>query len=89
MKNISIMFVKPFGFSNGCAEFVLKKPPPLVPSCLIASWLATGPPGIVCVPPATVVTCGRRVEVLDHALAREHDRDDERDRQRGSAASCG
>jgi hypothetical protein len=23
-------------FSNGCAEFVLKKPPPLVPSCLMA-----------------------------------------------------
>ena len=24
------------GFSNGCAELTLKKPPPLLPSCLIA-----------------------------------------------------
>ena len=57
MRNhISIMFVKPLGLSNGCAEFVLKKPPPFVPSCLIAIWLAAGPPGIVCVAPATVVT---------------------------------
>ncbi len=31
------------GFSNGCAELALKKPPPLVPSCLIASCDATGP----------------------------------------------
>src|SRR5256885_14404610 len=23
------------GFSNGCAEFALKNPPPLVPSCLM------------------------------------------------------
>ncbi len=28
------------GFSNGWAELALKMPPPLVPSCLIASWLA-------------------------------------------------
>jgi len=25
------------GFSNGCAELALKKPPPFVPICLIAS----------------------------------------------------
>ena len=31
------------GFSNGCAEFTLKKPPPLVPSCLIAICDAAGP----------------------------------------------
>ncbi len=31
------------GFSNGCAEFTLKKPPPLVPSCLIATCEAAGP----------------------------------------------
>ena len=30
--------VSALGFSNGCAELALKKPPPLVPSCLIASW---------------------------------------------------
>ncbi len=31
------------GFSNGCAPFTLKKPPPLVPSILMAAWLATAP----------------------------------------------
>ena len=44
------------GFSNGCAALALKKPPPLVPSCLIASWLATGPIAIVCFTPSSVVT---------------------------------
>ena len=88
-KNISIMFVKPFGLSNGCAEFVLKKPPPFVPSCLIAIWLAAGPPGIVCVPPATVVTVCRRVEVLDHALAHEHDARRRTRSGGGCAGSCG
>ena len=44
------------GFSNGCAELALKKPPPLVPSCLIASWLATGPIAITCLAPSRVVT---------------------------------
>ncbi len=33
------------GFSYGCAELALKKPPPLVPSILIASCDATGPIG--------------------------------------------
>ena len=42
------------GFSYGCAEFALKKPPPLVPSSLIASWEATGPIGSVCVWVVTV-----------------------------------
>ena len=42
-------------FSKGCAELVLKKPPPLVPSCLMAIWLATGPPGMTCELPSTVV----------------------------------
>ncbi len=36
------------GFSNGWAELTLKKPPPLVPSCLMAIWLAAGPTAIVC-----------------------------------------
>ena len=36
------------GFSNGCAELALKKPPPLVPSILIASCEATGPMARVC-----------------------------------------
>ena len=40
--HISTRFVKPVGFSNGCAEFAFAIPPPFVPSSLIASWLATG-----------------------------------------------
>src|SRR5262249_18069513 len=36
------------GFSNGCAEFGPKKPPPFVPACLIATRAATGPRQIVC-----------------------------------------
>ena len=31
------------GFSYGCAELALKKPPPLVPTILMASCEATGP----------------------------------------------
>ena len=37
------------GFSNGCAELAFMKPPPLVPSILIASCEATGPIANVCV----------------------------------------
>ena len=37
-RKISKRLVRAFGFSNGCAELALKKPPPLVPSSLIASW---------------------------------------------------
>ena len=36
-------FVRPFGFSNGTAELLSKKPPPFVPSCLIAICEAAGP----------------------------------------------
>ena len=39
----STKLVRPLGFSNGIAELTLKKPPPLVPSSLIASCEATGP----------------------------------------------
>ena len=43
-------------FSNGCAELTLKNPPPFVPSCLIAIWLATGPRAITCSNPWIPVT---------------------------------
>ena len=43
------------GFSKGCAELALKKPPPLVPSILIATCEATGPTAIVCFAPSSVV----------------------------------
>ena len=41
---ISSRLVRPVGFSKGWAEFALTMPPPLVPSSLMASWLAIGPP---------------------------------------------
>src|ERR1700675_2353140 len=49
-------FVHGVGLSNGWAELALKNPPPLVPSCLIASWLATGPIASVCLAPSSVAT---------------------------------
>ncbi len=42
----SSVFVNGVPLSNGCAELALKKPPPLVPKCLIAIWLAAGPRAI-------------------------------------------
>jgi hypothetical protein len=54
--NIDRKLVHGIGFSNGCAAFALKKPPPLVPSCLIASWLATGPIAMVWLVPSSVWT---------------------------------
>ena len=42
-RSISTKFESGVGFSNGCAEFALKKPPPFVPSCLIAICDAAGP----------------------------------------------
>ena len=52
--SISKKLVNAVGFSNGCAELTLKKPPPLVPSSLIASCEATGPIAIDCVRPVIV-----------------------------------
>ena len=54
--NIDRKFVNGVGFSNGWAALALKKPPPLVPSCLIASCEATGPSASVCLAPSSVVT---------------------------------
>ena len=53
---ISSQLVSAVGFSNGCAELALKKPPPLLPSSLIHSCEATGPIAIVCLAPSSVVT---------------------------------
>jgi hypothetical protein len=55
-RKISRRLVKGWGFSSGWAELALKNPPPLVPSSLIASWDATGPPSTCWVPPASVST---------------------------------
>ena len=43
MKNIWTKPENAVGFSNGKAELTLKKPPPLVPSCLIEICDAAGP----------------------------------------------
>jgi hypothetical protein len=56
MSSISTQFEIVVGFSNGWAELALKKPPPLVPSSLMASCEATGPSGIVCTRPWRVWT---------------------------------
>ena len=56
ISRIWIKLVSAVGFSNGCAELALKKPPPLVPSILITSWEATGPCAMSCLPPSSVVT---------------------------------
>ena len=52
------------GFSNGCAELALKKPPPLVPSILIASCEATGPIAMDCVAALTSSITGWPLSVL-------------------------
>ena len=55
IENISIRLTSGVGFSNGCALLALKKPPPLVPSILIASCEATGPCAMLCVVTVCVV----------------------------------
>src|SRR5262249_52769599 len=44
--NTSQKLLKGVGFSNGCALFCPKNPPPFVPSCLMATCEAAGPVGI-------------------------------------------
>ena len=48
MASSSRKFESGVGFSEGCAELTLKKPPPLVPSCLMAIWEAAGPTAMTC-----------------------------------------
>ena len=48
MESASTKLASGVGFSKGWAEFTLKKPPPFVPSCLIAIWEAAGPRARVC-----------------------------------------
>ena len=59
MEIISIRFVKALGFSSGCAEFTPLNPPPLVPDCLMATWLAAGPMGTNC--SVTISASGTRM----------------------------
>ena len=54
IETICTKFVSGVGFSNGCALFALKKPPPLMPSILIASCEAVGPMASTCFTPSSV-----------------------------------
>ena len=65
------------GFSNGWALLALKKPPPLVPSILMASCEATGPSAMTCFAPSSGGDLEVGREVLDHALRDQDERDDE------------
>jgi hypothetical protein len=71
------VLVSGVGFSNGCAAFMLKKPPPLVPMCLIDSRLATGPVMICWRAPSSVVAhasdasvCGMPCHTYTSAIAK-------------------
>ena len=66
IENISRKFVNGVGFSNGCALFTLKKPPPLVPSSLMISCEAVGPCRSLAASPASL---HQRFAVRDHSPA--------------------
>ncbi len=63
--------VKGVELSNGWAELALKKPPPFVPTCLIATWLAAGPRAIVWRAPSRVWRGDGPVEGHDDAAGDE------------------
>ena len=61
---IARALVQNVGFSNGCAQFGPKKPPPLVPSCLMVRNAATGPRAITCSAPSSVVAVAAPSSVI-------------------------
>ncbi len=63
MSRISTKFESQVGFSNGCAELTLKKPPPLVPSCLMTSCEATGPASSDWITPCETRNSPKRTEI--------------------------
>ncbi len=86
------------GFSKGWAELTLKKPPPLVPSCLMATCEAAGPSASVCsvttawsAPAVESSRVGLYVgpEGLHHALRDEQQRQHERERQQHVERAAG
>ena len=50
-RKIDSQLVRAVGFSKVVAELALRKPPPLVPSCLMASMKPIGPRAMVWVTP--------------------------------------
>ena len=89
IRKTSKRLVHGVGFSNGCAAFALKNPPPLVPSSLIASCEATGPPGTVAVPPVIVDTSWNPARFWMTPPAIRIDRGDDRERQQHPQRAAG
>jgi hypothetical protein len=58
MESIWMKLDSGVGFSKGWAALALKKPPPLMPSILMATWEAMGPAGIVWVSTLTSAITG-------------------------------
>ena len=88
-RKISTQLVHAVGFSNGCAEFALKNPPPLVPSSLM-DFLAGDRTAR-----DRLLAADQRVddlvvqpEVLDDAAADQDDRGDRGERQQDSDAAA-
>ena len=71
----------PSGSRRDGRSSTLKKPPPLVPSCLIATWLATGPSAMVCSAPSSVVASTEACRSAACPSATSRTRDDDRQRQ--------
>ena len=78
ISTVSTRLVSGVGFSNGCAELALKKPPPLVPRCLMVSSAATGPVAMVWPPPCigcavmlAASVCGEPCQIMNTAISSE------------------
>ena len=76
------------GFSNGCAELALKKPPPLVPELLDDLLRGDRPLGDHLRGAFEGRDLRRGVEVLDDALRDEHERADDARSAAARRGSC-
>ena len=87
-RKISKKSVKPFGLLSGWAELAFSVPPPFVPTCLIASWLAKGPPEMTCWAPSTVcaivLPCRFWIAPWLTKIERGDDRQRQQDAHRGA-----
>ena len=77
------------GFSKGCEALALKNPPPLVPSILIATWLATGPSADGLLRTFERRRIDIRSERLRNARPHEKQRVDDADRQQHIEGAAG
>ena len=89
-RKIDSQLVRPVGFSKVVAELALRNPPPLVPSCLIASMKPIGPRGMVWVTPLSALwMLDRAGQGLHGPLAHEDDPGDEGDGQQDVEQAAG